>query len=207
MDQNQMTEAIAHPPAGIQARVGSRPTQEPTKGTQTMTTGQSFTFPDGSQFTVLASATDPRRDQLVMELILPPGCIPPPPHVHPHSSETFEVLDGALELKCEGKWHRLTTGERLTIKPGQTHTLRNRERSAVRVRNVHEPDSGHERYMRRMAALMHEHQFAKVTPRAAVYLATLDQQHRETIRPAAPLRVPMRALATIGRVMKLKLPD
>jgi hypothetical protein len=137
-----------------------------------------------------------------MELILPPGCIPPPPHVHPHSSETFEVLDGALELKCEGKWHRLTTGERLTIKPGQTHTLRNRERSCATYTNQ---TAG----MSATCAvwLMHEHQFAKVTPRAAVYLATLDQQHRETIRPAAPLRVPMRALATIGRVMKLKLPD
>jgi hypothetical protein len=71
------------------------------------------------------------------------------------------------------------------------------------VRNVHDPDGGFERYIRRIAALMRGHQFARVTPRAAVYLATLDQQHAETIRPAAPLRV----LATIGRAMKLKLPD
>lgn len=207
MNQEPMTELIAQEPVSNPSSRW-RPPHPGANERHAMTTARkSFTFPDGSEFTVLASPTDPRRDQLVMELILPPGCVAPPPHVHPRSSETFEVLDGAFELKCEGKWHRLTAGELLTIEPGQAHTLRNREDLPVRVRNVHDPDDGFERYIRRIAALMREHQFAKVTPRAAVYLATLDQQHAETIRPAAPLRVPMRVLATIGRALKLKLPD
>lgn len=61
---------------------------------------EQFTFPDGSQFRVVSSPENPGREPLVMEMVFPPGCLAPPPHVHPHGSDTFEVLEGAIEVRA-----------------------------------------------------------------------------------------------------------
>jgi quercetin dioxygenase-like cupin family protein len=164
-------------------------------------------FPDGSEYTFIDSPADPGREPLVMEFLLKPGCLAPPPHVHPQAQETFEVLEGAFELQGAGKWQRLQAGESLTVEPGQVHTFRNREGAPVRVRNVHNPGHSFERYLRRIDALLSEHGFTKVTPRAAMHLSMLYREHDETIRPAPALRIPTRILATIGRALRMRLPE
>jgi quercetin dioxygenase-like cupin family protein len=165
-------------------------------------------FPDGSEYAVLNSPADPERDPLLMEFLLQPRCVAPPPHVHPGGQrETFEVLDGAFELRRGRTWHRLEAGEALTIEPGEVHTFRNHETTPARVHNVHEPAHSFERYIRRIHAVAIEHDFSKVTPRAALYLAALMREHRDTIVPAVPLRLPIALLATIARVLRLRLPD
>jgi quercetin dioxygenase-like cupin family protein len=164
-------------------------------------------FPDGSEYTFVSSPADPSREPLVMEFLLQPHCLPPPPHFHPRAKETFEVLDGAFELRGSGTWHRLEAGQSLTIEPGEVHTFRNHESAPVRVRNVHDAAHGFEPYLRGIDALMRRHGFTKVTPRAAIYLATLQSKYHDTIRPAAALRLPSMLLATIGRALRLRLPD
>lgn len=165
-------------------------------------------FPDGSEYTVVSSPADPGHEPLVMEFLLQPRCVAPPPHVHPRGQrETFEVLDGAFELQREGTWHRLDAGQSLTVEPGKVHTFRNHETAPARVRNVHAPAYSFERYIRRVHALVTEHGFTKISPRAALYLATLERQHHDTIVPGAPLRVPAALLATTGRALRLRLPD
>jgi quercetin dioxygenase-like cupin family protein len=165
-------------------------------------------FPDGSVYTVVRPAADPRRDPLVMEFLLQPRCPAPPPHLHPGGQkETFEVLDGAFELRQGGSWQRLEAGQALTVEPGEIHTFRNHETAPVRVHNVHEPGHSFERYIRRVHAVATEHGFAKVTPRAALYLAALMREHSDTILPAAPLRLPIATLAATARALRLRLPD
>jgi hypothetical protein len=75
------------------------------------------------------------------------------------------------------------------------------------VRNVHDPAHRFEHYLRQIDAVLREQGFTKVTPRAAVYLAMIDREHSETIRPAPALRAPMALLAALGRAMRLQLPE
>lgn len=43
------------------------------------------------------------------------------PHTHKKSKETYKVTKGKLALYINGKKHELSEGEKLVIKPGQTH--------------------------------------------------------------------------------------
>jgi quercetin dioxygenase-like cupin family protein len=165
-------------------------------------------MPDGTAYQVTSSPLDPQREPVVMEFMLPPGCVAPPPHVHPRDqSETFEVLEGAFELRSGRDWHRLETGQSLTVEPGTVHTFRNREPAPARVRNVHDPAYSFERYIRRVHALVTEQGFTAMSPRAALYFSLLAREHSDTFVPARPLRAPMTLLAYLGRAFRLRLPD
>lgn len=48
----------------------------------------------------------------------------PPPHVHPSAEESFEVVDGAVELLTGRRWRSLGAGEQLTVPRGARHTYR-----------------------------------------------------------------------------------
>jgi quercetin dioxygenase-like cupin family protein len=165
-------------------------------------------MPDGTVYSVTSSASDPERDPVVMEFLLPPGCVAPPPHVHPGGQrETFEVLEGAFELRSGRDWQRLEAGQSLTVEPGTVHTFRNRAPGPARVRNVHDPAYSFERYIRRVHALATEHGFTRMSPRAALYLALLAREHGDTFVPAPPLRAPMTLLSYIARALRLRLPE
>ena len=45
--------------------------------------GDRFNMPDGSAYIVRRSAAETAGDYVEMTFLLPPGCVPPPPHVHP----------------------------------------------------------------------------------------------------------------------------
>jgi quercetin dioxygenase-like cupin family protein len=166
-----------------------------------------LTMPDGSVYTFVDSPTDPEREPLVMEFLLQPDCIAPPPHVHPGSQrETFEVLEGEFELRKGRAWQRLEAGQSLTVEPGEVHTFRNRSGAPARVRDVHDPGHSFEPYLRELHALVTRHGFERVTPKAAVYLALLWREHADTIRPAnPPMGAAMGLLAGIGRALRLRL--
>lgn len=167
-----------------------------------------FELPDGTVYSVTGSPLDPEREPVVMEFVLPPGCVAPPPHIHPPDQrETFEVLEGAFELRSGRDWHRLEAGQSLTVEPGTVHTFRNREPGPALVRNVHDPAYSFERYIRRLHAVITEHGFTRLSPRAALYLSMLAREHNDTFVPASPLRAPMALLASIARVLRLRLPD
>lgn len=181
------------------------------RGTQAADTSGSMTgwneFPDGTRYRVLTSPADPEREPLVVELLLPPGCIAPPPHIHPHSKETFAVVEGTFEVRKGRSWHRVNAGESMTLDAGTVHTYRNRDTGPVRVRDIHEPAHSFERYIRRVGAVLEQQKSTTVTPRAAIYLAMLDREHADTVRSAPPLRVPMVLLAGLGRTLRFRLPD
>lgn len=166
-------------------------------------------MPDGSVYAVTARPADPSREPLEMEFLLMPDCPAPPPHVHPAGQrETYEVLEGSFEVRKGREWRRLEPGESVTVEPGEVHTFRNRGPAPVRVRNLHDPGHSFERYIRRLHAVVTQHDFRGVSPKAGVYLSMLWAEHRDTIAPANPVqRLGMGMLATVGRAARLSLPD
>jgi mannose-6-phosphate isomerase-like protein (cupin superfamily) len=164
-------------------------------------------FPDGSIYTVLKAPVDPEREPLEMEFLLRPDCAAPPPHVHPPGQrETYEVIEGAFEVRRGSHWHRLGAGEAATVEPGKVHTFRNREEAPARVRNIHHPAHSFERYIRRLHALVTEHGFTGVSPKAILYISLLWSEHRDTIAPVGPQRLAMALMALVARGLRLRLP-
>lgn len=167
-------------------------------------------MPDGSEYRVLARPSDPTTGALEMEFRLAPGCAAPPPHFHPRGQrEAFTVVEGSFELLIGREWQRLDPGDSREVAPGVRHTFRNESGAPATIHNIHEPAHSFERYLRRLHALAVETGATRATsPRMAIGLARLWEEHSDTIRPAdPPVRLGLRILAGVGRLARISPPD
>jgi quercetin dioxygenase-like cupin family protein len=165
--------------------------------------GDRFPMPDGSVYIVRRPAAETGGAFVEMEFVLPSGCVPPPPHVHPHQVEEYEVLAGRFDLVVDGRWRTLEPGESAQVAIGALHTFRNRSGEPVRVRNWHRPAMRFEAFIERTC---HTLRAAGVTrkrdPRVALYLSMIMLDFEETLAPArARERLAMKALASIARIL------
>ena len=167
-------------------------------------TGDRFEMPDGSVYEVTAAAADSSGDFVEMEFTLPPGCLPPPPHVHPRPVEEYEVIEGALEVMRDGTWTTLTAGQSASVPCAVLHTFRNRSGSPVRVRNVHRPAERFEDYIEHIYMLTHDRGISSARdPRVPVYLSMLMLEYPETLAPGRMReRLVLKALAGVGRLLR-----
>src|SRR3954454_8992050 len=98
-----------------------------------------FQMPDGSVYIVRRPAAESDGAFVEMEFVLPSGCVPPPPHVHPSQVEEYEVLEGRFDVVVDGRWRTLGPGASASVPVMALHTFRNRSGATVRVRNRHRP--------------------------------------------------------------------
>jgi len=163
----------------------------------------------GTVFEYDAGPEDPKTQPWELVNIVYPGFAGPPLHFHPSAAESFEVIDGTLDIFVDGKWSQLQVGESATVPPRVPHTLRNSSERPVRFRGAHIPGLGFERFMNRQLALVKDGKvrtFPPKDPVSMVYLAMLAHEHRadvRTIRPPGWLTAP---LARFGRLLGIKLP-
>ena len=165
--------------------------------------GEQFPMPDGSVYIVRRPAADSDGAFVEMDFVLPHGCVPPPPHIHPHQIEDYEVLEGRFDVVIDGRWRTLAPGDRASVPVGALHTFRNHSGHTVRVRNRHTPAMRFEQFIERTS---HTLKSAGVTrrrdPRIAIYLSTIMLDYHDTLYPGrARERIPMQALAAIGRML------
>lgn len=128
-------------------------------------------------------------------------------HTHPHATETYEVIDGTLEVYVEGTWETVHAGERHTVPPGTAHTFRNT--TPVELVNVHEPALGYESYFRRLHRLFVD-QGARMPPedlRSMVLVSMLTTEYDAEFRAVKPPQWLLRVLAGLGRLRRYELPD
>jgi quercetin dioxygenase-like cupin family protein len=167
------------------------------------TAGERFPMPDGSVYIVRRPAAESGGAFVEMEFVLPSGCVPPPPHVHPHQVEEYEVLAGRFELVVDGTWRTLEPGQSAAVAVGALHTFRNRSGEPVRVRNQHRPAMRFEEFIERTCRTLRA---AGVTrrrdPRVALYVSMVMLDFEETLAPArARERLAMKALASMARLL------
>lgn len=78
----------------------------------------------GEEFVLLSSAR--RADGLFrFRWTLAPGKKGPPPHVHPHETETFHVRSGRLSVWLDGVRHDCGPGDLVAARPGVLHRFLN----------------------------------------------------------------------------------
>jgi mannose-6-phosphate isomerase-like protein (cupin superfamily) len=132
----------------------------------------------------------------------------PPVHVHDNAEDSFEIVEGRLDVKLDGVWGTYGPGERAAAIPGHRHTLRNSHDEPVRFVNRHRPAVDFEGFFRDMAALASTGRMgagAPRSPRQAVYVAMLFQAHPTAIRTSRPQRFAFAALSGVGRMLGMSL--
>ena len=168
--------------------------------------GDRFDMVDGSSYIVTKPTAETGGAYVEMEFVLPPGCLPPPPLVHPSQVEEYEVLEGRFDVMLDGEWKTFEPGESASVPVGVLHTFRNRSGETVRVRNWHRPALRFEEYIEKIhATLMRSGIRSKRDPRVPLYLAQIMLEYSETLAPGrAREGVPIRAAARIGRLLRLR---
>lgn len=165
------------------------------------TAGERFRMPDGSVYIVRRPAAESGGAFVEMEFVLPAGCVPPPPHVHRHQVEDYEVLEGRFDVVVDGRWRTLGPGDSASVPVGALHTFRNRSGETVRVRNRHSPAMRFEEFIERTCRTLRTAGVKRRRdPRVALYLSMVMLDFDETLVPGrARERLPMLALAAIAR--------
>ena len=169
-------------------------------------TGDRFDMVDGSSYIVTRPAAETDGDYVEMEFVLPSGCLPPPPHVHPSQVEEYEVLEGRFDVMVDGEWKTFEPGEMAAVPAGVLHTFRNRSGETVRVRNWHRPALRFEGYIETIHATLKRSGIkSKRDPRIPLYLSQIMLEYRETLAPGrARERVPIGIAAWLGRLLRLR---
>lgn len=169
--------------------------------------GDRFEMPEGSVYIVTRPTAETGGDDVEMEFVLPPDCVPPPPHVHPSQVEEYEVIEGSFDVMVDGEWRTLGPGESASVPVGVDHTFRNSSGEVVRVRNWHRPALRFEEFIERMHDSLEQVGVkGRRDPRLFMVLSSVMLRYPETLVPSRRRdRVPMRILAGVGRL--LRLPD
>ncbi len=167
-------------------------------------TGDTLGFPDGSDYTITASAGETGGSYVEMELLLPPEAVTPPLHIHPRQTEEYEVISGRLVVHVDGEWQSLPEGESISVPPGEPHTFRNASGVRIRVRNVHRPALGFQDYIEELHSLVQDGKIKNVKdPSSLLHLSLLWEKYEDTIVPAKlGQRTAMRAFAGLGRRLR-----
>lgn len=132
----------------------------------------------------------------------------PPVHVHPAAEESYEVIEGALEVFMDGEWRPLRAGEKATVPHGVAHSVRNASDEPARIVNIHQPAQQFEAFFRDMHRLIHEGKIQRLPPkdpRSAIYAAMLFRAYPDEIRATKPPNQLFQVLALIGRALRFKL--
>ena len=132
----------------------------------------------------------------------------PPVHVHPSAEESYQVVEGGLEVFMNGEWSPVRAGETATVPAGVPHSVRNASDAPARIVNIHQPAQKFESFFRDMHRLIHEGKIKRLPPkepRSAIYAAMLFDSYPDEIRTTKPPNGVFKALALIGRALRFKL--
>lgn len=137
-----------------------------------------------------------------MDFEFPPGGRPVPQHAHP-GSESFEVLQGAIDLRVGRQVHRLAVGETFTVTT-ELHSPSNPLDVPAVVRVVCEPGAFAERGLRGYFGMARDGLIRDDgRPRDLLAAAVLNVSEEGELYlpplPRAVYRRLMRGLATLGR--------
>lgn len=128
----------------------------------------------------------------------------PPVHVHDNAEDSFEIVEGRLDVQLDGTWRTYGPGELAAAAPGVRHTLRNTHDEPVTFVNRHRPAADYEGFFRDMASLTSTGKMgagAPRNPRQAIYAAMLFNAHPTAIRTSRLQRFAFTSLSSLGRML------
>lgn len=163
--------------------------------------------PLGAKFFITKTAADTGGLSFEMEWELAPRTGGTPVHIHPYAAETYEVIEGKLDVYVDGEWHTLLAGDKRTVPKRGAHTFRNSSDAVVRVYNTHEPALRFDEYFVGLHRLVVRGIISPrgMTPKALLYLALLMTSHKGEIISVKPPDGLMRFLGFLGRALGYRI--
>ena len=164
--------------------------------------------PIGAMFHVRHTAQDTDGRALDMEWVLAPRSGGTPIHIHPSASESYEVLEGKLDLYVNGRWSVLSVGDKASVAPGIPHTFRNATDSQTRVYNTHSPAMRFGEYFETIHRVVKSGVVPanRMTFKTMLYLSLIMTSFEKEILSVRPPQTVLRMLAAIARSLGLRLP-
>jgi mannose-6-phosphate isomerase-like protein (cupin superfamily) len=162
----------------------------------------------GMRWEITRSTADTAGELFEATNWLDPRMPGPPVHVQPAAEESYEVIEGALEVFMKGEWSPVRAGEKATVPAGVPHSVRNASDEPARIVNIHQPAQRFEEFFRDMHRLIHEGKIRRLPPkepRSAIYAAMLFGKYSDEIRATKPPNGVFKALAFVGRALRFKL--
>lgn len=164
--------------------------------------------PIGATFHIIKTARETNGQALVMEWSLAPKSSGTPVHIHPAATESYEVLEGALDLYVDGKWRTLTTGEQASVPPRVPHTFRNSTNNQTRVYNTHAPAMRFGDYFEAIHRIVDSDLVEQnhMTTKAKLYLSLVMMKFQDEIRSVRPPHAVIAIGSLAARLLGYKLP-
>jgi mannose-6-phosphate isomerase-like protein (cupin superfamily) len=166
--------------------------------------------PIGMVFTVLQTASDTNGKSLDLHWELLPGCNMKDPliHIHPHATESYEILEGEMEFFIKDKWIEAKTGDSLRVPMGVTHTFRNPGNSVVKVFNTHQPALRMENYFEDICKILDKissdrQKKVRMNLKAKLYMSVLMNNYRNEIIARNPPDIAIKTLGVLASLLKI----
>ncbi|MDX2285185.1 MAG: cupin domain-containing protein [Bacteroidia bacterium] len=148
------------------------------------------------------------KADLVIEYNLSPGVSGPLPHFHPRLTETFEVIEGELDLMTDGRWQTLKPGQVLDVTPGHRHTFRNRSHQPTIILTYIEPHGGFLAFFTDLYLLVKAGNFRNhYNPVFVAWYAQLEHKHRKDFLSVQPFRLLLRTYGALAHALGIRMPD
>jgi mannose-6-phosphate isomerase-like protein (cupin superfamily) len=126
-------------------------------------------------------------------------------HIHPEQEERYEVLEGALEVFLDGRWHPVPSGESFSVPTGAVHAFRNRGETRARFLNRHAPAYGFQAHLETLDRLVRAGKIRGwKDPRSLMYMSMSVLEHRPSVSVKPPQWI-VNLLGRAGRRLGYKL--
>lgn len=167
--------------------------------------------PLGMKFTVLQTSIDTCGKSLDLHWDLLPGCNMNDPlvHIHPSAIETYEILEGEMEILIGDEWLTAKKGDMLSIPMGVKHAFRNSSWLMVSVLNTHQPALRMENYFEDVCKVLKkvtvngEIEF-KMNLKTMLYMGVLMGNYRNEIIATSPPDIAIKTLGYFGNLLRLQ---
>jgi mannose-6-phosphate isomerase-like protein (cupin superfamily) len=161
----------------------------------------------GMRWEITRSTEDTSGELFESTNWLDPRMAAPPRHLHPNE-ESFEVIEGSLEVWKNGKWTTVRPGETATAPAGTPHTFRNASNEPATIITRFRPAVRSEAFFRHMHKLIQEGKIKRLPPkdpRSAIYASMLISEYSDEWRATGPMGVVMKATALVGKALRFEL--
>lgn len=166
--------------------------------------------PLGMKFYIKKTAAETNGQSFEMDIELDPhrdaGII----HIYPHAIESYEVLQGKIDVYINGNWRTLSVGEKAVVDKGVRHTFRNASNETTRVYNIHQPAMRFDQFFEALhklanAGISKSTQRMQPTFKAILYVSVVYTSYPDEIQSVRPPYGLMQVFEFMGRLLGYKV--